>query len=324
MHGITKNNHGTWTMIIPRAFLLLLTVPVIVFSGLPANDNFVNIEKALTVPFKLDRNRVIIPTVVNDSKPLDLILDTGMRFDGVYLFHKELVDEIDTSGAIEVQVGGAGEASTAIMIETGRIKFGGVAIASQRVLISRSPLTQTFPTDGVIGWNFFGHYTVEIDYDREIISLRDTSEVQKDSTWQMIPITLKKDIPFIDGVLEVIDGETVPVSLYIDLASGDALELLTKPDQKFTLPDSLVDNYLGIGLSGDIYGQKGRIKKLSIASFDLLNVLTAFAPAEVRSKQEGADGILGNDCIRRFNVIFDYTHGRLYFKPNSFFNTPFE
>ncbi len=313
-------------MTIARAILLLLILPVIAFSDMPAGDNPIGTGKTLTVPFKLDRNRVIIPTIVNDSKPLNLILDTGMRFDGVYLFHKELVDEIDTSGAIEVQVGGAGagEASTAIMIETGRVKFGEVEIDSQRVLISRSAHTQIFPTDGVIGWDFFGHYTVEIDYDQSIISLHDTLETPHDSTWRMIPITLKKDIPFIDCVLEVVDGEQVPVSLYIDLASGNALELLTGPNQKFTLPDSLTDNYLGTGLSGDIYGQKGRVKKLSIASFDLHNVLTAFAPAKVRSKQEGADGILGNDCIRRFNVIFDYTHSRLYLKPNSFFVTAFE
>jgi len=313
-------------MIFSRAIWLLLVLPAVAFSDVPAVDNSVSTNETITVPFKLDRNRVIIPTVVNDSKPLDLTLDTGMRFDGVYLFHREFVDEIDTSGAIEVQVGGAGEgeASTAIMIETGRVKFGEIEIDSQRVIISRSSHTQTFPTDGVVGWNFFGHYTVEIDYDRGIISLHDTSEVQKDSSWQMIPITLKKDIPFIDAVLEVVDGERVPVSLYIDLASGDALELLTKPDQKFTLPDSLADNYLGTGLSGDIYGQNGRVNKLSIGSCDLNNVFTAFAPAEVRSKQEGADGILGNDCIRRFNVIFDYTHLKLYLKPNSFFNTPFE
>lgn len=45
----------------------------------------------IQVPFNLDRNRVIIPTSINGSKPLNLILDTGMRFDGVYLFHKELM-----------------------------------------------------------------------------------------------------------------------------------------------------------------------------------------------------------------------------------------
>ena len=61
-----------------------------------------------SVPFTIDRNKIIIPTVVNGSQPLRLILDTGMKFDGVYLFHEAVLDWIDTTGAIEVHVGGAG------------------------------------------------------------------------------------------------------------------------------------------------------------------------------------------------------------------------
>lgn len=313
-------------MILSKALVPLLALYVIALSPVTADENKITRSDTLLVPFKIERKRVIIPTSVNGSRKLSLILDTGMPFDGVYLFHKELAGEIDMTGAIEVQVGGAGagEASTALMIETGHVTFGEVTLDSQRVLISHSFHTQQFDTDGVIGWNLFGHYVVEIDYDREIITLRDTSDSRVDTTWQVVPITLRKGIPFLDGMLEVVDGEHVPVVLYIDLSSDEALELLVRPDQKYTLPDSLEDRYLGTGLSGDIYGQYGRSKRLHLASYDLYDVPTAFAPAEVRSKQEGADGILGNDCIRRFNVIFDYAHERLYLKPNSFFEAPFE
>jgi hypothetical protein len=135
--------------------------------------------------------------------------------------------------AIEVRVPGAGsgEASTAMMIESGTLTFGEVKVDSQRVIISASDHTQSFPTDGVIGWNLFGHYTVEIDYDLEVITLSDTGSVQVDSTWMSIPITLKKNIPFLECRIEVVEGEINPMILYVDLASGDALELLVKDDQ---------------------------------------------------------------------------------------------
>ncbi len=32
------------------------------------------------------------------------------------------------------------------------------------------------------------------------------------------------------------------------------------------------------------------------------------APVEVRSKQDGADAIPGNDSLRRFNLVLDYAH----------------
>jgi hypothetical protein len=283
-------------------------------------------SKILQVQIKIERKRVIIPTSINGSRKLNLIFDSGMGFDGVYLFHKILAEEIDTAGAIEVRVPGAGsgEASTAVMIENGRLTFGDVTVDSQRVIISNSPNTQGFDSDGVIGWNLLGHYAVEIDYDHEMILLHDPAEFQADTTWQHIPITLKKNIPFLEGTVEVVDSESVPIILYIDLGSDEALELLIRPDQKFTLPDSLKSSYIGTGLSGDIHGQYGRSKRLRVAGCDLFDIPTAFVPAEMRSKQEGADGILGNDCIRRFNIIFDYAHERLYVKPNSIFGTPFD
>jgi hypothetical protein len=306
--------------------IIIVFISMVLIAPVTCGKSGVDDNSGLLVPFKLDRNRVIIPTSVNRSRELNLILDTGMSFDGVYLFHKEFVDEIDTSGAIEVRVpgAGAGEASTAVMIETGRIAFGDVVIDSQKVIISRSPYTQSFPTDGVIGWNLFGHYAVEIDYDKEIITLHDSLALRNDTSWSIIPIELKKGIPFLEGEVEVIEDERVLMSFYIDLASGDALELLTGPDQKFSMPDSLEDQYLGTGLSGDIHGKSGKSVAVRISMYELRDITTAFAPAEVRSKQEDADGILGNDLIRRFNVIFDYANSRLYLKPNGFYEAPFE
>jgi hypothetical protein len=283
-------------------------------------------EEIPTVPFDIDRNRVVIPVAVNGSRPLKLILDTGMGFDGVYLFHQEALKLIDTAGSIEVRVPGAGsgEASMATMIETGRIDFGDVSLSGQRILVSHTDYTQSFTTDGVIGWNLFGHFIVEIDYNRHLIFLRDTAFVPSDSGWLSIPIELKEGLPFLNVTVEVIAGEVVPVHVYIDLASSDALELLVQQDQKYTMPESLTDSSLGTGLSGDIYGHYGRSTRVRIGEYDLYSVPTAFAPAEVRSKQENADGIIGNNLIRRFNVIFDYPHNRLYLRPNQTFGLPFD
>ena len=120
------------------------------------------------------------------------------------------------------------------------------------------------------------------------------------------------------------EGEKIPVTLYIDLASGEALELLVGPGQRFALPDSLEEDHLGTGLSGDIHGHRGRSQRLRLADYDLYDIPTAFAPAKVRSKVEGADGILGNGFIMRFNIIFDYAHERLYLRPSKYFKIAFD
>jgi hypothetical protein len=285
----------------------------------------INAQNILKVPFKLERDKIIIPTSVNGSKPQKLILDTGMRFDGVYLFHKNALSLIDTTGSIEVKVPGAGvgEPSTATMIETGHIEFGEARVDSQRIIVSHSEHTQAFPTDGVIGLNFFCHYIVEIDYDNEMIYLHDTAYVSSDTSWQVVPIELIKDMVYLDVEMEVVSGEVFPMKVYIDLASSEAVEMMVHKNQRFTMPDSLEESNLGTGLSGDINGHYGQSRRIRFGGYDLYDIPTAFAPEEVRSKLGGADGILGNDLIRRFNVIFDYPHQRLLIKPNKTFNQPF-
>ncbi len=271
-----------------------------------------------SIHFNLDRHRILLPVSVCGSEPMDLILDTGMTFDGVFLFHEERIASIDTSGAIEVLVPGAGggEATPGIMIESGKLRFGEVELEGQRVIIARGGHTQSFPTDGVIGASLFSHGIVQIDYERGRISLHGREWSPPGASWTQIPIELKKGIPWLDVVVEVVESELIPMRVYIDLASGDVLELLVGPGQKFTLPDSLERAYLGTGLSGDIHGHTGQSRSLTLGGYTMTNLPTAFAPAEIRSKQVGADGVLGNAFLERFHVVFDYEHGHLYIRPN--------
>jgi hypothetical protein len=174
-----------------------------------------------------------------------------------------------------------------------------------------------------MGWNLFGHYIVDIDYDRELISLRDSTYEAADSGWTVIPVEMRGNLPFFDMVVEVVDGEVVPVTVYVDLASGEALELLVGDGQKFSMPEGLEERRIGTGLSGDIHGALGETRRVEFGGYELTDVRTAFAPAGVRSRQEGADGVLGNDFIRRFNILFDYPHQRLLIRPSRTFSIPF-
>ena len=47
--------------------------------------------------------------------------------------------------------------------------------------------------------------------------------------------------------------------------------------------------------------------------------MAAIVPAAVRSKQVGADAVVANGLLRRFNVIYDYARQKLYLPPNAHF-----
>jgi len=306
------------------AILLILALSVLSCKpNAPATTS--SDAKSIEIPFILINNVVILPVRVADSREFRVILDTGMHFEGLLLYNIETQDSIALENPVEVLVPGAGadEPSTAIMADSMSFYVGRLECKHQRVIVLQNDRMEGFSSEGVTGYSLFSQYVVEINYERMVIILRE-APVTVDSSWEHIPITFKdNNIPWIEGSISVHGEREIPVSLYIDLASGDALELLVKQDIKFHLPDSLEDTYLGTGLSGDIHGQSGRIASLRLGSFLLKDVTTSFAPAEIRSKQDNADGIIGNNSLRRFNVIFDYKGKNLYLKPNEFFSEPF-
>ncbi len=279
--------------------------------------------KTIQIPFQLERSKIILPVRIGESRELKVILDTGMGFEGLLVYNNE---GISIENGIEVLVPGAGAdtPSTALMADSASFRVGNVEFTNQRIIVLQNETMKEFPSDGVTGYSLFGNYIVKVDYDRLLITLYEFGKIDIDTSWQALTLTFKDNkIPWIEAMVNTTGEQDIVVSLYIDLASSEALELLVRDNMKFQLPGNLEDKYLGRGLSGDIYGQEGRISSLQLGSFELVDVLTAFAPAKVRSKQEGADGILGNNALRRFNCIYDYENSTLYLKPNSFFSELF-
>jgi hypothetical protein len=279
-----------------------------------------------TIPFELIRNKIILPLRVNDSRVLKVILDTGMPSQGALLFDPDLADEIDLTGArrYEIRGAGQGETSYALRVEDMTLFLGKIDFPHQFLMILQNDTMRGFPTDGVVGNILFGSSAVKIDYDNRVITLLDGIDIDADSEWQAIDLKLNQNgIPFVDAVVSVLGDDSVGVNLYIDSASSEALELLIRPEMKFPLPPQLEDRYLGRGLSGDIYGKFGYVKKFKIGSFTLRDIPCAFPQAEVRSRQQGADGILCNRALQRFNLIFDYAGKMLYLRPNQSYLCPF-
>jgi hypothetical protein len=280
-----------------------------------------------TIPIKMERNKTILPVTIGDVGPLDILFDSGLSFDGLMIYNPDLRDSIKLNKSIEVQIPGAGSGapSTAIMDDSASFLVGNIEFKNQKIIVLQNDIYKGFPTDGIIGYSILGHYATEIDYDTEQITLHDPENFSPDESWYSIPIYFKDNpIPWIDVSISIEGEEPINISAYIDFAAGDAIVLLEKEEMKFSIPKETKEILLGRGLSGDIYGKEGKISKLKIGSFDLNEVKTKIAAAQVRSKQVGADAVIGNDALRRFNLIFDYSNKLLYIKPNKYFEEKFE
>ncbi|MBP6977336.1 MAG: hypothetical protein KBB71_03360 [Lentimicrobiaceae bacterium] len=274
-------------------------------------------------PFAVHYNKTILPVDVGLSRPLRIILDSGMGWDGLLIYNPDIRDSIDLVNPVGANVGGAGQGSapSAIFSDSMSFSIGGVEFKDQRFVVLQTDAFRGFPSDGVTGNSLLGHFAVEINYDDSTITLHNPDSLRPEGLWTAIPLVFNENnIPCLKVGISVTDEEPVLLDCYIDYASSETLELLTRPEQKFTLPEEIREVYLGRGLSGDIYGKKGNVSRVIIGPYESHDLEAAFVPAEARSKQTGADAVLAAGLLRQFNLIFNYAHRTLYIRPNKSYN----
>jgi hypothetical protein len=274
------------------------------------------------IPISLDRNKTHVTIKIGDIVIPHILLDSGFPFEGVIIYNPAYTDSLDLTHAIHVSIGGAGggSPSTALMIDSSDFFLGNIPCENQRILMLQNDIYKGYPSNGIIGYTIFGNYKTYINYDALKMTLYSSSSLPADNSWTEIPLYFKENtVPWTQVSVVIQDEEPVQLSVYIDFAANHIIELLEKPDMKFPMPENTAQQHLGRGLSGDIDGKTGIISKLIIGGYELKNISAAFAPAQIRSKQDDADAILGSGCFRNFNIIFDYENNTLYLKPNSSF-----
>ena len=262
--------------------------------------------------------RVVVPIRVNDSPPLEVILDTGMGMRGAYLFRRDHSKWVNSPYNVLAQIPGAGggQPSTVRVADAQTLIAGSVVLDSQTVFVSQSDRTQDWTFDGIIGRSLLVDFTVEIDYDGSVMHLHERGWSPTGPGWTRIPVKIQRGLPWFEAEVEGEDGLARSTQVYIDLASASTLELLVGSGRPFSPPSGAEEVELGVGLSGEIRGWRGQTHRLRVGGFDLTEVPTEWAPAEIRSKGGAAGGILGNGFMHYFNVVFQYAEGALYIRPS--------
>lgn len=269
------------------------------------------------IPFQLKYNKVVLPGEIGASSALRLLLDTGMQSDGILIYNPDVRDSIELIKPFSAAISGAGSQGPAgaVFSDSMAFRIAGVEFSGHRIIMLQGDGFRGFPSDGVIGYSLLGHYAVEVDYDRSTIVLHDPEKPTLDNSWTSIPMFFKENkTPWIKIDITVEKSKPVELACYIDSASAETVECLIRPEQTFNLPEKTEPVYLGRGLSGDIMGSRGMIDKVRIGPFELENLTAAFASADHRSKQPGADGVIGGGLLKHFNLVYDYANLKLYLK----------
>ncbi len=252
-----------------------------------------------TIPFTLGPNSAIhVKGTINNSSILDLIFDTGASI-----------------GVLSDQ--GKEKNATLNSDNKNHFEFEGIRIENSP--INYIDYRGGLKADGVIGFNAFEDKVVEIDYDKKILVIHD-SAFTIDPSFSTVEMKWRGDAMFIEGFIHT--DKTRHKGLYLfDTGSKWALSLTKTYCSEIKISQDLqeIGTRRARGANGKtIVSNTVLLPKLEIGGVQLFDVPTDL---ELPSKGEGLPfNILGNDALKRFNVIIDYQKSLIHLKKNSLVN----
>lgn len=286
-------------------------------------------KKHGVINFELVNNLVLIPVTINGSD-FTFLLDTGSSHSVIFSF--EAVDSLTLNNSTVIQLRGLSKDEPIMAVrsdnnvmEIGNAKnedislyviFDGVLNFTSRLGV---------PIHGIIGTDFFRDFIVHVNYSSRKIKFYNPKSYtpKKCRACVELPLIFINDKPYIEANIETRESSLL-VNLLIDSGSGDALWLFQDEKQLF-IPEEAFDDYLGMGINGDIFGKRHKLKQLSFSGFDFKNVNVAYPDVNFLRAQflKGIDGSIGGEIFRRFNWVVDYQSKKILIKSNRYYKEPF-
>lgn len=310
-----------------------LKILFLIFSSFCfSQDGFQLIQtKKTVIPFQLINNLIFVPVNINGVN-LTFLLDSGVNETILFSLEEE---EISFNDVEKIKFAGLGESKD---IEGLRSDRNTVSIGKKFrddahtifIILDESINFSShvgIPVNGIIGFHFFKNHPVQIDYARKKITIfeSDADWKNKKNRFTEFLFTLEGNKPYLQTEVEMTTTKTNSKML-IDLGNSDALWLFPKliPDFEYNRPN--IEDFLGRGFNGDIFGKRSRIHRFYLGEFVFEKPLTAM-PDEYSIQNlnlvPDRKGSVGSEILRRFTLLFDYPNEKLYLKKNTHFKDPF-
>lgn len=317
---------------IRKLLILLAAVCLIAGPGFAQSFQFEDKRNRHTITFRMVKNLIVVPITINGKGPFNFLLDTGI---GVCLItNPSLIDTLHLTGLRQMRITGFGQGDelSASVASGITLRLGRTVAHSMNVIILNEDLlelseTLGMPIHGLLGFDFFDSFIVEIKYSARRIILRRFSSGYRPEKSIEIPLSIEDKKPYMESTIELDGRVYTDLKMIVDTGAGHSVSLETYDDKPFDVPEENIQANLGVGLLGPIHGYIGRIQSIRVGSYTMKNVVSSFPEFQEVIKRSGfpdRHGNLGNPILKRFHVTFDYSRSRLYLRPAHSFKEPFE
>lgn len=312
-----------------RLALILATILHFIAPSLVAQETFAQPPAKLitSFPFTVFTGGVILMRATLDNFPdsLNFILDTGsggISLDSVTCDQLKLHPQPSDKTILGI----AGIRQVRFLYDR-TLHLPNLTIDSLNFHVSDYDiLTQVYGAriDGIIGYSFFSRYIVDINYDSSKVYVYSRGSFRYPKGGYLLRPVIAS-LPVIGA--ELADAQKVSGRFYFDTGAGLCTLLSTDFVTDSAFLDSHKKSYYtqAQGLGGKAVMRMTTLKEVKVGRYHFRQVpIYIFDDQYNVTSYPNLGGLIGNDILRRFNVILNYGGRMIYLMPNSHYRDPFD
>lgn len=319
-----KAVHFTLTIFKISGFFLLMLIS---FASGHAQKNSTNARLITQIPFSTFTGGVVVVKAQLKGYPdtLNFIMDTGSG--GISLDSTTCIRLNIVPALTDRLIMGIGGVRQLRYVNNKSLLIGNIEVDSLNFHVSDYDILSSVygdRIDGIIGYSFFSRYIVKIDYDSSQMYVFTKGNIKYPKGGHMLKPALI-NLPVQGATLR--DSRQLDARFYFDTGAG--LCLLLNAD---FIRDSSILNTDKKPLPTQAQGMGGKanmeittMKDLKLGPYHFKNIPVYIFEDEFNvTSYPYLAGLIGNDVLRRFNLILNYEKKILYLTPNSHFRDPFD
>jgi hypothetical protein len=178
--------------------------------------------------------------------------------------------------------------------------------------------------DGIIGYSFLSRYIVKIDYDNNVVEVWNQGKIKYPKSGILLNPVIS-GIPVFDA--SIIDNNNTSSRFYFDTGAGLCLLM----SEAFEQDSSILSKGKKIiltqaeGLGGKTQMKLTTVKQIKIGKYKFKKVPAHIFKDEYNvTAYPSLGGLIGNDLLRRFNLVLNYSEREIHLRPNSHFKESFD
>lgn len=256
---------------------------------------------------------------------LNFILDTGSG--GISLDSATCSRYNIMPSNSDTIVTGMGSAHKAKFIYDRQLIFPGLTVSNLDFHVNNYELLSSVygeKIDGIIGYSFFRQFIVKVNFDSLVLEIFKPGEIK----YPRGGTTLRPAFTALPiQNLTVKDGRKLNFNFYFDTGAG----LCFLMNDAFAKDSAVLSgkrkpiNTQAEGMGGKLQMQLTVVKMLQIGGYKFRNVPTYIFKDDFNvTSYPYVGGLLGNDLLRRFNLVINYPQREIHLQPNSHFFDPFD